>query len=295
MTKPLNRFVFHRVFVTVAPDNSKLIEWQLDDSFKPATSTFRFYVEVSRAAGEWTRLNPTAPVIDDCLFVDPTRYRYNLTNDVFYRVVLDDGGPEELVSKPEGTMGVLSRHNFLIMRDIIRKEYLRLQKFGGELGWLLKRRKSGALCPTCRDHDTGTVVTSQCTTCFGTRYVKGYYNAYPFFTELGGTASGEDVTMPAATNNQKARQVRAVAYPRMDTYDIWVDGDKNKRYFVRKVEDAASMGGKPLIYVAQFREIPTTDISYQVPLEQPITEEELENEPTLKDGGWRTGLSRVHI
>jgi hypothetical protein len=220
-----------------------------------------------------------------------TRYRWNLDNDIYYRVILDDG--QEHASKPEATLGVINAHNYKIMRDVIRKEYLRLKKYVGSLGFLLKRRNGGILCPVCLDHDTGDVIVSQCSQCFGTKYVKGYYNAYPFFIDMSGVSSSRDVNPPFAVTDNKNRTIRAVSYPRLDTYDIWVDGDKNKRYLAREVQTAVEMSGKALVYVAQFREIPPTDIAYKIPLEQPITAEELAAEPTLTDGGWRTGLARI--
>jgi hypothetical protein len=280
------------VFVTVTPDNDQLIEWKLDPAYILRTPSPSFYVEVARASGEWKRLNPDNPIIDSCIYVDTTRYRFNLSNDVFYRIVVDDAG-SIFNSKPEATLGVLTRADFLIMRDVIRKEYLRLKKYVGAFGFLLKHRDHGTPCPKCLDHDLQTVVNSNCLLCFGTNKLKGYYNGFPYWVDLSGTTSQKDVNSPLSVTDNKARTVRSVAYPRMDTYDIWVDGDKNKRYVIRQVQTAVEIRGKPLVYVSQFREIPTTSIEYRIPLEQPLTAEE--EAAGLQLQGWRKGIGPAVI
>ena len=281
-TKPATIFAFDSVEVSITPNNTKLIEWRLNPHFEVAQAAHaHFFVEVSRAAGEWTRLNET-PVEDICIYVDTARYRCNLDNDIFYRVILDDG-TDEYTSEPAATLGVWNLHDLLIARDLVRKEYLALKKYNGIEGYLLKRREHGVKCPDCRDWDIDLPTNSHCETCFGTGLTNGFYNAIPFYVNLGGVTSTKDVNEPFGTMDLKPRTGRCVAYPRLGTYDLWAD-NKNKRYLVRKVVTEIEIKGRPLVYTAIFHELSASRVEYSVPLEQ--------SPPgSSTQGGWRSGIS----
>ena len=283
---------FHRVTVIVTPSNDKLIEWRLHDKFRYRTSCPLIYIEVARTGGEWCRLNPNEPLQDTCMYIDPTHYRLNKKNDISYRVVLQDGA-REVVSHPEPIMGCWSKEDILIARDIVRKEYLRMRYVASD-GFLLKVREYGEPCPSCLDFDTETPVKSQCPDCFGTGIEKGYYNAVEFPMDLSGTTSTADVQLPIGFVDNKQRLARCVAFPRLDTYDIWVDAKRNKRYVIRKVTNAAEIRGKPLIYQAQLDELDASSIVFCVPLEQYTSSSSTSSgccDGPVKDGGWRTGIT----
>lgn len=297
-TKPARTFTFERVEVYVTPANEKIIQWWLDRCFPMDSAVPVFFIEVSRAAGEWERLNPDAPVADHCVYVDRTNYRCGKDNDVFYRVVAFDG-TTEFVSQPEAMLGVWNKHDFLISRDVVRQEYLMLRKFTGTLGYLLKRRTHGVPCqnPACLDHDLKIPTTTACPNCYGTGFQNGYYNGLPYYIDLSAFSSNKDVTQPIGTTDNRSRLGRAVAYPRVDEYDIWVDADKNKRYVIRgEVERLVEIKGKPLVYKLKLNEISVSNVVYRIPLEQnvPVPEGESSGSPDLpKQGGWQRGISYV--
>jgi hypothetical protein len=289
------RFAFERVIVTVLPNNQTIIEWMLHPKFTFGTSLPMFYVEYARAGGEWCRLNPDDPVVNLCVYIDSNEYRCNLSNDVYYRVVATDG-VTEYNSKPQATLGSLNSRDYRIAREVIRKEYLRLKKYVGAKGYLLKRRNHGVPCqaPGCLDHDLEVPVTSNCPNCFGTGFENGYYNALVFWIDLSGTNSVKDVQLPLGTIDDKQRTGRCVAYPRVDTYDVWVEGDTNKRFNIRQVQTAVEMRGKPLVYMLELREIPAGSVEYTIPLEQdvpPLPEGESSVPDKISTEGWRKGIT----
>ena len=280
-TKPATIFAFDSVEVSITPNNTKLIEWRLNSKFEVTGSVLQFYVEVSRAAGEWTRLNEV-PITDICIYVDTAHYRCNLDNDIFYRIILSDG-TNEYASVPAATLGVWNLHDLLIARDIVRKEYLVLKKYNGIEGYLLKRREHGTKCPSCRDWDVDLPANSHCEDCFGTGFTNGYYNAIPYYVSIEGVTSSKDVNEPFGTMDLKPRTGRCVAYPRLGTYDIWID-NKNKRYLVRGVTTLVEIKGKPLVYSAVFHELPVGRVEYSVPLEQTPPS-------SSTQGGWTSGIA----
>jgi hypothetical protein len=288
--------VFKRIIVSVTPDDSKVISWQLNSMFKPEGPYCTFYVEFAKGLGEWTRLNPDTPVENFCAYVDTVKRKCAYDNDMYYRVILFDG-IQEYTSKPEIAMGTWNKHDWLIARDIIRKEYLRLKKYVGTQGWLLKKRKDGKPCE-CNDWDTGEPVVSNCDKCYGTGIQGGYYNAIPYWLETNDGPTAGDVTVPLGVVDNRSASGRGVAYPILSTYDVWIDGDMNKRYIIRKIDSATDFRGKPLIYNVIMNEAPASDIVYDVPLEQsledvfgPPPSEDCVIDPNISTGGWRQGIS----
>ena len=296
-TKPASIFTFKKIEVYITPSNQTIIQWWLDKCFPMNSTAPVFYIEVAQAAGEWTRLNPDDPVEDHCVYVDNNKYRCGKGNKIFYRIVAFDG-VEEYNSKPEAAMGVWNRHDMLIARDVVRKEYLILKQYVGNMGYLLKRRTSGVPCqnPTCLDHDLEIPVSSSCPNCFGTGYQNGYYDAIPYYVDLSAFTTMKDSTVATGTADPRSQLGRAVAYPRVDEYDIWVDGDKNKRYVIRQVERLVMLRNKPLVYKLKMNELSASQSEYNIPLDQPVPvpEGESSSSPDLpKQGGWRQGISRI--
>ena len=293
-SKPARIFAFERVWVTASPDGLKVIEWRLNKSFPLPAGTIEFYVEFARAAGEWTRLNPDSPETNTCVFVDPDPRRCGYANNEFYRVVMVVAGTS-YHSTPEPTLGVWNTHDWLIARDVVRKEYLRLKRYAGVLGHLLKRREHGPKCTACLDWDTEDVVNTDCAFCYGTGYIGGYYDAIPYYMDLSGSATNRDVRQPFGESDNRKHTGRSVAYPMLNSYDLWVDGDKNKRYIVRQVEDTVEIKGRPLVYTSELRELPASSTEYSVPLEQDLTDEIGVAPDSPESAGWRRDIDFIEL
>jgi hypothetical protein len=292
-TKPESKMPFEAIDVYVTPAGTNLIEWTVNRCWPipDCGGVIEFYVEVARSAGEWYRLNPDTPIVNECVHVDPSTYKCNLNNDWYYRVIMAVCG-EEYTSPPQQAMGVWNSHDYKIARDIVRKEYLHLQKFVGTRGFLLKRRYTGVKCTECDDWDTGQPTSPLCGNCFGTGYENGYYNAVPFWFDLSRTGEMTDSNGVTGTNDAARIRngARAVAYPRIGTYDIWVDADKNKRYVIWHIDNAMEIRGKPLVYSVQLKELSGNRVEYKIPLKQ----DPPENDPTPKQGGWETDITKKY-
>ena len=268
MSQPRDIFPFKDVTVSVAPDKSKIIQWNIDHRFRFDNDVVGFHVDISRG-GEWFRLTET-PVVDMCLYVDQDRYRCGLRNDIFYRVVAVDTLDVEYKSKPVNIFHCWKDSaQWRIARDILRKEYLRLQKLPtGTEGYLLKARQHGPKCTECLDHDLQESIVECCGNCFGTGFKGGYYDAIPFWLDLSGTSSQENKTSTFGVVNNKKRIARAVAYPLVSEYDIWVATKTNQRFIINKVESTGETLIIPLIYRLTISELVQSDEAYNIPAHQ---------------------------
>jgi len=258
-----------KVYVTESPtDRSKLIQWKLDPSF-PELTSYSFYIETARATDpSWTRLNPSAPIVDMCWYSDPTVYRYNYRHDLYYRVVLDDGGTE-YISEASNVRGTLDKTERRMVRAALVNEYERFTKWHvGTIGWLLKKRIYGTACTVCADFDLpNDGGLASCSTCYGTGIVGGYYQGYPYyvdFTKLD--VHDKDIVIPFGTEDNPELLGRCIAYPILSSQDLWVEKDTNKRYVIRQIQTLARIRDTVISYTAVFKELPGTRVEYDVPV-----------------------------
>ena len=268
---------FDRIVIVTSPLGGNLITWGLKPKFK-ATGPFEFYIDFGRAGTDvWQTVNSSAPVVDDCGFLDINRYQFDQLADYYYRIRLvlpnetnpHTGNPVQYISLPQQANGNWNKWDWLYGRDICRKEYLLQRKRTNmtSSGFLLKRRKWGMACPQCEDFDTGEVINSQCSICYGTGFVGGYFNAVPFTVTFEQISNREfKQNGEVSLTNNIVQRGRAVAYPFIDTKDVFVRGDNGERFIIRSIANLAELGGIPLVVAPELRLAPTTDIIYQVPL-----------------------------
>ena len=272
MTQPRDIFPFKDVTVSVAPDKSKIIQWTMDCRFRSIEQITGFHVDMSRG-GEWFRITE-ALITDMCLYVDQDKYRCGLRADIYYRVVAVDTALNEYKSKPTHIFQCWKDSaQWRIAREILRKEYLRLMKLPtGVEGMLLKARQHGPKCTECIDHDLEESLVECCSNCLGTGFVGGYYDAIPYWLDLSGTASQEAKTATFGVVNNKQRIARAVAYPQVSEYDIWVASKSNLRFVINKVESTGETLVVPLVYRLSIAELAQSDEAYNIPFHQDMSD-----------------------
>lgn len=271
--------VFERLRVVAQPKGGSLITWGLTAGFR-APGPFQFFVDEAEAGSdEWFSVT-NDPIVDDCRAYDPQQRYWAQLSNVYYRVRLrtpndlgPDGKPKEYVSPPQQANGLWSRRDWLLARDIVRKEYLLQNKRTviTYAGVILKRRHWGEPCPKCLEYDTKEVTNVHCPVCFGTGYVGGYFPGVKcrmtFDTGWGHRKQRDD---SVGMNDNITKRARAVSYPFMDTGDIFVRLDNGERYVLQKIDVIAEIGGIPIIVSPELRLAPVTDVVYDVPLERRV-------------------------
>lgn len=240
----------------------KIIHWEMKGNFSPDGSV-DFYIDKARSGGEWEEV--AGPITDDCNYIDPVRWNWNKDMNTFYRVRYDsDGGGNWVYSVPVRSIGNWSREDFILARELARKELLSYVKLGLP-GVILKRREWGTTCTECADYDTDEPVDGQCEVCFGTGIVDGYYAPIPLTVNPVGRSHLMQRTDLALQDDTK-RVVRCVAYPTLiKENDLWLDSNNGTRWVVRGVKDVTEIKGVPIIYQLTLHRIPMTDVIYKEP------------------------------
>lgn len=261
---------FAQVDVQYLGNNGAYICWRLAGDAVYFAGEYHFFVDFGwPATDNWITLNEQ-PVVDDCCYYDVCKRNWATLIEAYYRVRLvlpGVPGCPTFKSQPVRANGVLDRRDWLVAREIIRKEYVQ-QKYEGTRGHLLVRKKFGQACPRCLDWDTKEVTDSDCPTCYGTGLVGGYYPAVPYTITVDGGWNRRivDGDPPRGTASDIVKRGRVILYPAIDTRDVWVRGDNGERYIVDNYTVIAQIKSLPLVAQATIKLAPMTDIVYSIPL-----------------------------
>jgi len=249
-----------------------IIFWDL--ASVPPGSKLEFTVEWSRTInGTWQPLE-SGPVSDTYYAVDMVKRLFAKEIDLYYRVKLDTGLHQK-VSDPVRADGGMPKRDWLIARQIIRKEYLHMIKGpSGVKGCLLKRRNWGDRCEACTDYDTGLPSQDCCPTCYSTGIVGGYYPAVDYWMLLSGHGKQTSRNTSSGHTSQVTVTARCVAFPMLSPGDIWCSSEDGRRYVIgegsRGINVISKVRDKPIVLQANMALAPASSTIYDVPLESCI-------------------------
>jgi hypothetical protein len=269
---PVCEWIFERIQVWPLIAGGTRVEWTLHPRFAdPQPHTFQLQVGRTGVHGsEWCDVG--LPVANGFFAVDDTKRIYGKDQWTHYRVVLTT--PQgSYASKPQHALGNLDKRDWLRAREISRLESLRLRKEAGQDGFLLKRRLFGEAC-TCLDSQTQEIRNPQCTVCYGTGFLNGYYPAVPcFYVELSTRSIRNhlDTGSGKGTINSLPKVVgRMLNVPQVFSYDVWVDRDTDFRWIIHTVANKVEIRGVPIVLSAEMRLAPYSHAVYQVEIEDQI-------------------------
>lgn len=268
--------IFSRVQILTQPLGGHSIAWELSRNFS-APGPMRFYVDFGRSGtNEWEPIS-NVPIVDGCIALDPKQRHYDHLADFYYRVrlvlpnVIDPltGSCKVYISQPQQANGIWSKRDWLLAREIARKEYL-LQRKRTNLtatGNLLKLRRWGTVCIKCVEFETDEPQSVMCELCYGTRYLGGYFPAVDYVFTLDAPWGRSFKYNPQVSlQNNVFRVGRGVAYPYMDTGDVFVRNDTGERFQVSEIAQVAEVGNIPVIVSVKLALVPVTNIIYRIPL-----------------------------
>lgn len=255
---------FRRIEVYHQTLGSTMVVWDMNPGFREA-GPWLFEVFASRSGvgddAEWTKVGEATNTF---WLVDPTRWVYGVSPRLSYRVKLTTG-KTTYMSFPKQIVGNLPWHDYLILRDIMRKEGMRLRKYAGACGKLIKRRHWGPPCPNCTDYDTGESVNANCQVCYGTSIDGGYFPAVDYWIAINQAAPRRATAHEeVGIQESQVKTGRGLACPWLDTNDVWVQSDNDMRFFIQSVK-AKEYRGMPFVFdPIELRVAPTTDIVYNL-------------------------------
>lgn len=181
---------------------------------------------------------------------------------LFFRVLMRTGSGVH-VSHVVTPYGDLGRQEFLIGRDVMRREMLHCRKLAGVEVDLYRQGSWGPWCP-CRDPVTGQVRDSHCPNCLGTGRLPPYHGPFRtwcLFSE-DSRHSLEHAQGGMGMSEQRAFSARMVASVPLAKNDVVHDVRSGKRYYVDRPSIVAEIRRVPLVQSCVVNEVAVTDPVY---------------------------------
>jgi hypothetical protein len=157
-----------------------------------------------------------------------------------------------------GCTGELNERDWLLAREVIRKEQLR-NRLVSVPGYLLKQYRYGKPCPRCRDELTQEVSDANCPVCSGTGFEVGYHPPLPLqFWDLSPEILQErvDTQVKGATRENAYVTARVLGFPSLYKDDIWVNEATDERWLVDTVQVIAAVRNVPIVYNVRMGLVP---------------------------------------
>ena len=257
-------FPFRRVSVDHMVRGTTRVWWQLEREFNepgPYIFQLQFGRTGLRDADDWE--NVGQPVTNN-YFATDAAWRdtgYNLQSH--FRVVLKTL-VNTYVSQAANCFGELTERDWVLTREIIRKEKLR-QRMVSTAGYLIKQMRYGPRCTRCLDPLTQEMTDADCPICSGTGFEVGFHPPLPMqcwdLTPQVITENN-DADMKGMTRDNPYVTARVIGFPALNKGDIWVNGSSDERWLVQSIQIVAAIRNVPIVYQVQLGLLPFSNAAY---------------------------------
>lgn len=262
-------YPFRRVSVDRMMHGVTRIWWQIDPLFQElGPYTFQLQVGGTGLAEGVDWQNVGEPIVNGFVAEDSGYRGGGSVVNTHYRVTLTTP-TGDYVSAPAPCFGELNEKDWLMAREIIRKELLRHQKVSID-GYLIKALRYGKPCPRCRDAMTQEPTDNNCSVCLGSGFEGGYHPPLPMQCwDLSPQLirENQDINVKGTTREDAYVNARVIGFPALNRDDIWVNASTDERWLIKEIQIAAALHGVPLIYNVRLGLVPFTNSIYEIPLE----------------------------
>lgn len=259
-------FPFKRISVDHMIRGKTRVWWQLEPVFNDA-GPYSFQLQYGRTglkdATDWK--NVGAPVVNGYTAYDEAWRESGYDKTIHYRVILTTSN-STYVSQAANCFGELPEKEWLLSREIIRKEQLR-NKLVASPGYLIKPMRYGKLCSRCRDPLTKEITDNDCPECSGTGFEIGFHPPLAMQCwDLSPPSIDEDIDneVKGTTRNQPYVTARVIGFPAINKYDVWVNATSDDRWSVDGIKVVAAIRNVPVIYDLKLGLLPYTNMIYTV-------------------------------
>ncbi len=266
-------FPFDRVTVDFIVDGGARIAWEINRHFVD-DGPYTFTVQVGHTtlddSDDWEDIGGS--VVDTYYDIDTSKRIFGKTLDVHYRVKLVSG-EGSYTSAAVNCYGHLDKRDWLLAKELFRLENLRHQKFTSPSGFLIKARRYGPICEECTDVLTEEVSKTNCADCYGTGFLNGYFTPLSAqYADVSNDSGREHLdNQGLGTVTQHNIRGRFLGITQIYSYDVWVNADSDERYYMHEIKTEAQLRGVPIVYSAELRLAPYSDIIYTLPIEEMLT------------------------
>lgn len=185
------------------------------------------------------------------------------SNTLFFRAVMStpDGVYISDAVQPYGDLG---KRDYLLAREIIRRESLRARFLSGVECLLYVRSTFGPKCTHCIDPVTGDVRDSHCRECLGTGRCPAYFGPHRMMMSFSTDAAHSKDNSNDGTHETRTFEAMAIGNPVMKKGDVIVDTAQDKRYVVGISSVISEVRRIPCLQRIGLDEAPLSDPIYRI-------------------------------
>jgi hypothetical protein len=196
--------------------------------------------------------------VTNVLYDNEKRFYGQRSTGVYRLRLVSAKKQQEWISPSIGIYGRLSFTQWRLLLKVVRAENRTAQTYTGTPGYLLKRKQIGVPCAQCLDYLTDDVKKPQCSVCYGTGFIGGYYTPpLPYTVVIENKNSHDTVEQnQRGPVNDQVISGRMLATAGPATYDVWADNITGDRYTIQGLTTAVHIKGVPVVYTAELRKIP---------------------------------------
>ena len=221
---------------------ANFLQWDLVTPTESGSYLFNVYRSGS-PAGPWETLVTNA--VDSFNYLDTMPQvetadsravnQLSLGRQIYYKVVaIPPSGVDHEVGDTKAVEPFLNHVQKMLRRKLIYEEALALKKLNGVPVAVLKRMRWGPRCPKCFDKTTNQIVRGNCSNCYGTGFVPGYFTPVITYARRGTSPLNAQVTAQGKTDTVLT-QVTLLNIPKVSDEDVLVFLRDNARFRVAQM------------------------------------------------------------
>ena len=256
---------FNNIYIRLQFAQGHTVVWAIDPLFDD-NEPHNFVLEVSGTV-DFNELLREIPVGNSFYGQDLPNAQQTAAAVLYYRARLETPKNTYYSQSVSSYATPLTRRQFIIANEIVRKEMLRMRKFTGAPAVILKRKTYGTSVKDNLKVDliTGISLTDNSPD-HGSPIANGYYAPVStIFSE-----EQADVTMKldpggAGTIDRTDTTVRMPGFPLVHYNDILIDVDQDYRYIVKDRQEISFPGTSVVVsQILQVALIPPSDPVYSI-------------------------------
>lgn len=239
-----------------------LYSWEVSGGFgDPAPWVFR--VQLGHTSeGPWRDISPD--IVNAIAWRGPGgKMLYGKSNVLHFRVSMRTPSGTYF-SAPVQPYGDLPRREFLLAREIMRREFLRARVLAGVECDVYVRSTFGPKCTHCVDPVTGYVRDSHCRWCYGTGRDPAYFGPHPMMMSFSTDQIHNKEGSNDGTHETRVFEALAIGNPVLKKGDVIVDRAQDKRYVVGTNSVVSEVRRVACLQRVGFEEAPLSDAAYRI-------------------------------
>lgn len=243
-----------------------LIKWELKKTTQDLSNVF-FDVYRGESPTEMKKVNVDKIPADDLYeFVDTTVILRSMNKNYYYKVIASDyfnGTPvQSFESQTTTWQGKLD----LVAFYIVEEHLFAFRYVFGTPAMIFKKKTEGTRCNNCWDNVIKRVTKSNCSVCYGTGFIGGYYRPSSHWMNFSPDPTTAQVT-EFGIREPSQNDVEFVNYPLLQMGDIILEVEPFRFWRVINVR-GAEKNRNTLLQIARLDEVNKADIEQQIQVDQ---------------------------